>query len=37
MIEVTARGSEFKNGDILSTRKIVRYSDALKNRQALKE
>jgi len=36
MIEVTARGSEFKNGDILSTRKIVRYSDALKKRQALK-
>ena len=36
MMEVTARGSEFSNGDILSTRKIVRYSDTLKKRQALK-
>jgi len=28
MIEVTARGEEFGNGDILGTRKIIRYSDA---------
>lgn len=36
MIEVTARGTEFNNGDTLSTGKIVRYSDAYENRQALK-
>ena len=36
MIEVTARGSEFRNGDMLSTRKIVQYSDAYEKRQALK-
>ena len=35
MIEVTARGSEFSNGDILSTRKIVQYSDAYERRLAL--
>ena len=35
MIEVTARGSEFSNGDKLTTRKIVRYSDAYEARQAL--
>ncbi len=28
MIEVSARGSEFENGDKLHTRKIIRYSDA---------
>ena len=32
MIEVTARGSEFSNGDKLSTRKIVQYSNAYENR-----
>ena len=31
MIEVTARGTEFKNGDKLNTRKIIRYSDAYEN------
>lgn len=36
MIEVTARGSEFRNGDNLSTGKIVQYSDAYEKRQALK-
>jgi nucleoside-diphosphate-sugar epimerase len=35
MIEVTARGSEFENGDRLGTWNIVRYSDAY-NRRALK-
>ena len=35
MIEVTARGSEFKTGDTLSTGKIVRYSDAYEKRLAL--
>jgi hypothetical protein len=35
MIEVTARGPEFKNGDKLSTGKIIRYSDAYKHRQSL--
>jgi hypothetical protein len=34
MFEVTARGSEFKNGDKLGTRSIVRYSDAYDRRQA---
>lgn len=28
MIEITARGSQFKNGDIVGTGSIVRYSDA---------
>ncbi|MGB5491798.1 MAG: hypothetical protein WBM76_13310 [Woeseiaceae bacterium] len=37
MIEVTARGPEFGNGDILRTRKIIRYSDAYERRQALDE
>ena len=32
MIEVTARGSEFENGDILNTGKIIRYSDAYERR-----
>jgi len=31
MIEVTARGDEFNNGDKLNTRKIIRYSDAYEN------
>ena len=35
MLEVTARGSEFSNGDILSTRKILQYSDAYERRLAL--
>lgn len=34
MIEVTARGAEFKNGDRLGTRSIIRYSDAYVRRQA---
>lgn len=33
MFEVTARGSEFKNGDRLGTRSIIRYSDAYERRQ----
>jgi len=33
MIEVTARGSEFENGDKLRTGKIIRYSDAYERRQ----
>lgn len=33
MIEVTARGSEFENGDYLGTRSITRYSDAYEGRQ----
>jgi len=33
MIEVTARGNEFENGDKLSTGRIVRYSDAYERRQ----
>lgn len=33
MFEVTARGSEFKNGDKLGTRSIIRYSDAYERRQ----
>ena len=36
MIEVTARGSEFSNGDRLSTRKIVQYSNAYETRLAFK-
>ncbi len=35
MIEVTARGPEFENGDKLGTGSIVRYSDAYERRQAL--
>ena len=35
MFEVTARGSQFENGDMLSTGKIVRYSNAYEKRQAL--
>lgn len=34
MIEVTARGPEFDNGDKLSTGKIIRYSDAYERRVA---
>lgn len=33
MIEVTARGSEFENGDKLWTGKIIRYSDAYERRR----
>ena len=33
MFEVTARGSEFGNGDRLGTRSITRYSDAYQRRQ----
>ena len=36
MFEVTARDSEFKNGDKLSTGKIVKYSDAYEARLNLK-
>lgn len=32
MMEVAARGSEFENGDTLSTGKIIRYSDAYERR-----
>lgn len=32
MIEVTARGSEFENGDTLGTWRIIRYSDAYERR-----
>jgi len=34
MIEVTARGAEFENGDILGTGKIIRYSDAYQRRHS---
>ena len=34
MIEVVARGSEFANGDKLSTSRIIRYSDSYRVRQA---
>lgn len=37
MFEVTARVGEFENGDRLSTRTIVRYSDAYERRQTLAE
>jgi len=33
MIEITARGSRFENGDIIGTGSIVRYSDAYERRQ----
>lgn len=33
MLEVTARGDEFKNGDKLGTSSILRYSDAYRHRQ----
>jgi hypothetical protein len=33
MLEVTARGSEFGNGDRLGTRSIIRYSDAYQGRR----
>jgi hypothetical protein len=32
MLEVTARGHEFKNGDKLGTASILRYSDAYRHR-----
>jgi len=32
MLEVTARGDEFKNGDKLGTGSILRYSDAYRQR-----
>lgn len=35
MAEVTARGSEFENGDRLGTRSIISYSDAYQRRQGL--
>lgn len=34
MFEVTARGKDFDNGDKLSTRSIVRYSDAYERRRS---
>lgn len=34
MIEVTARGNEFENGDKLSTGSIIRYSDAYERRKS---
>jgi len=37
MIEVTARGREFENGDILRTGKIIRYSDAYERRRIADE
>jgi hypothetical protein len=33
MLEVTARGSQFANGDRLGTRSIIKYSDAYERRQ----
>jgi nucleoside-diphosphate-sugar epimerase len=33
MIEVTARGSQFENGDILGTGNIIRYSDTYEQRR----
>ena len=33
MLEVTARGSEFENGDKIGTGKIIRFSDAYERRQ----
>jgi nucleoside-diphosphate-sugar epimerase len=35
MLEVTARGNEFENGDKIGTGRIVRYSDAYERRRAL--
>lgn len=37
MIEVTARGDEFKNGDKLHTSSIIRHSDAYERRQAMRD
>ncbi len=37
MFEVTARGAEFKNGDKLGTRSIIRYSDAYVRRLGLQK
>lgn len=34
MLEVTARATEFRNGDRLATRRIIRYSDAYERRQS---
>ena len=36
MIEVTARGAEFENGDKIGTGSIIRYSDAYERRRALR-
>ena len=33
MIEVTARGADFRNGDRLTTRNILRYSEAYERRR----
>ncbi len=37
MLEVTARGAEFNNGDKLGTWKIIRYSDAYERRRTADE
>ena len=37
MFEVTARGAEFGNGDKVSTRGIVRYSDAFDRRLSMED
>ena len=37
MFEVTARGADFKNGDKLGTRSIVRYSDAYERRWTIRD
>ena len=37
MIEVTARGDEFKNGDKLHTSTIIRHSDAYERRQLMSD
>ena len=36
MIEVTARGTEFSNGDKIGTRSIIKYSDAYQRRTLLR-
>jgi hypothetical protein len=37
MFEVTARGAEFKNGEKLATRSIIRYSNAYERRRMIHE
>lgn len=37
MLEVTARGADFKNGDKLGTRSIIRYSDAYERRRTIRD
>ncbi len=37
MIEVTARGTQFENGDRLGTSSIIRYSDAYERRREAAE